>query len=262
MSREVHRVPLDFDWPLNKVWKGYLQPDELDGERCEACNGSGQTHFGWWLQKFSYAMGMLADDVRAQERGKPMHPWLREFPHPHGHWEYPVDGDPQSGPGQFIIDRPSADALDFFGALLGVDKEKITGQMFGEDPHYAVMRKLLEATGTDVSCQDCGGHGETEKYPGQRAEAETWKPTGPPEGEGWQLWSTISEGSPISPVFSSADGLAGWMSDPARGRDWVPQETAAKFIADGWAPTGAVTADGGAMSGVEYMGWTTPNTEK
>lgn len=24
MGREVRRVPVDFDWPINKVWKGYL----------------------------------------------------------------------------------------------------------------------------------------------------------------------------------------------------------------------------------------------
>lgn len=255
MSNEVRRVPLDFDWPLNKVWSGYVRPAELGGERCEECNGSGQTHFGWWLQAFSYAMGMLAEDVREQERGKPMHPWLSNFPHPHGHWEYPVAGDPQSGPGRFVIDRPSADALDFFAALMNVDKEKITGSLFGRQPSYAVMTKLLEVTGADVSCKACGGEGSTEKYPGQRAEADAWVPTGPAEGEGWQLWETVSDGSPISPVFSTADALAGWMSDPERGDRWVPAETAQKFIEAGWAPTGVGRPGRGVVSGIEAVGW-------
>ena len=26
MGRELKRVPLDFDWPQNKVWHGYLNP--------------------------------------------------------------------------------------------------------------------------------------------------------------------------------------------------------------------------------------------
>ena len=117
MSREVRRVPLDFDWPLNKVWKGYKRPSRLDGDTCHACNGSGQTHFGWWLQHLSQRMGMLATDVRDQQRGMPMHPSLTEFPYPHRHFEYPIKDDPQSGPGRFVIDRPSPDALDFFGAL-------------------------------------------------------------------------------------------------------------------------------------------------
>lgn len=255
MSNDVRRVPLGFDWPLNKVWGGYTRPAELEGERCEECNGSGQTHFGWWLQKFSHVMGMLAEDVREQERDKPMHPWLREFPHPHGHWEYPVADDPQSGPGRFVVDRPSADALDFFASLMNVDKAEITGQLFGKSPQYVVMTRLLELTGTDVSCQACGGQGSTEKYLGQRAEADAWVPTGPAEGEGWQLWSTVSEGSPISPVFATADDLAGWMSDPARGDRWVPADVAQKFIDAGWAPTGVVTETRGAVSGIEAVGW-------
>jgi hypothetical protein len=28
MGRELKRVPLDFDCPLNKVWKGYINPFE------------------------------------------------------------------------------------------------------------------------------------------------------------------------------------------------------------------------------------------
>lgn len=35
----------------------------------------------------------------------------------------------------------------------------------------------------------------------------------PPTGEGFQLWESTSEGSPISPVFPSAEDLAEWMSE-------------------------------------------------
>lgn len=34
----------------------------------------------------------------------------------------------------------------------------------------------------------------------------------PPEGNGYQLWSTTSGGSPISPVFETMSGLAKWCS--------------------------------------------------
>lgn len=27
MGRELKRVPLDFDWPLNERWKGYVSPE-------------------------------------------------------------------------------------------------------------------------------------------------------------------------------------------------------------------------------------------
>lgn len=256
MSREIKRVPLTFDWPIDKTWEGYESPTSLEGERCEPCNASGQTHFGWWLQNFSYVMGMLADDVHHQEQGKPMHPWLIEFPRHHGHFEYPVKGDPQSGYGTFVIDRPGPDAVEFFTRLIATEADK--DSYAGKEPHYAVVRKLLEITGMDVTCPDCNGRGSTEKYPGQRAEAEAWEASEPPEGDGWQLWQTVSDGAPMSPVFATADELAGWMSDPARGSDWVPAATAAQFIAAGWAPSGIFTPGTGVVTGVEYVGHHAP----
>ena len=243
MSRKIHRVPVDFDWPLNKVWQGYLEPDELRGEPCPACNASGQTHFGWWLQRMSYVMGMLADDVREQERGKPLHPWLRDFPNAHGHWENH----------QWVTDRPSPDALEFFARLMDVDPSEITGSLFGKDTHYAVLRKLLEITGVDVGCQTCEGHGSTEKYPGQRAEAEAWEPTGPPEGDGWQLWESVSEGSPISPVFADREGLIHWLTtDYSWGAQRTPltREQAEAFVGAGSSIGSFVmTGDGRQISG-------------
>jgi ribonucleoside-diphosphate reductase alpha chain len=43
MSREVKRVPVGFDWPLNKVWSGYLMPDTMDLPTCGDCAGDGYT---------------------------------------------------------------------------------------------------------------------------------------------------------------------------------------------------------------------------
>ena len=37
MGREVKRVALDFDWPLNEVWEGFLTPDKFSETPCEAC---------------------------------------------------------------------------------------------------------------------------------------------------------------------------------------------------------------------------------
>ena len=33
---------------------------------------------------------------------------------------------------------------------------------------------------------------------------------GPPKGEGFQLWETTTEGSPVSPVFETLDELCEW----------------------------------------------------
>lgn len=37
MGRTLKRVPLDFDWPLNKVWRGYLISTCLDDADCDQC---------------------------------------------------------------------------------------------------------------------------------------------------------------------------------------------------------------------------------
>lgn len=36
-----------------------------------------------------------------------------------------------------------------------------------------------------------------------------------PEGEGYQLWETTTEGSPVSPIFETLDALCEWCEDNA-----------------------------------------------
>jgi hypothetical protein len=75
----------------------------------------------------------------------------------------------------------------------------------------------------------------------------------PPEGEGWQLWQTVSDG-PVTPVFATAEELIEYMSQPVPrdeqgpydpgeypempgGKGWR-HELAEKFVkGPGWAPT-------------------------
>lgn len=41
MGRKLMRVPMDFSWPLNKVWGGYLNPYTAQNIDCPDCDGSG-----------------------------------------------------------------------------------------------------------------------------------------------------------------------------------------------------------------------------
>ena len=43
MGRELKRVPLDFKWPENKPWEGYLNPHYAKSHNCPSCGGSGAT---------------------------------------------------------------------------------------------------------------------------------------------------------------------------------------------------------------------------
>lgn len=64
----------------------------------------------------------------------------------------------------------------------------------------------------------------------------------PPVGEGWQLWETVSEGSPESPVFTTSEELAQWMTTAEH--YGCALEAARKFIEDGYAPSLIGTAFG------------------
>lgn len=117
-----------------------------------------------------------------------------------------------------------------------------------------VIHRCMQA-GFDPWCPNCHGAGHLGTVE-QIAAYDAWRPEDPPVGPGWQLWETTG-GSPISPVFATADDLASWMSDPARDAAWVPQAVAAQFIAEGYAADG-YTRGGDVISGVEFKGYQPP----
>lgn len=106
MSHEVKRVPLDFGWPLNKVWEGYLMPDRLKERPCpagEACE-RGQTSARVWGEEIARLALMLDDDMGS--RGNDPYPFFRSVP-----------GGGTHGPRP----RPSADIREFVAGLAGRD---------------------------------------------------------------------------------------------------------------------------------------------
>lgn len=291
MGREIKRVPLDFDHPLNQVWTGYLMPDTLDEDKCPDCQ-NGYSPQAQHLHDLWY--GYLPFDPASTGSAPltPASPPVRAFaernianaPDFYGCGEHAIVREATrlanlwNGQWSHHLAQQDVDALVAAGRLHDfthtwvkgdgwVEKDpKVTPTAqqvndwslggFGHDSINAMIavRARCEREGSPVECATCQGHSTLEAYPGQRAQAEAWERTEPPAGEGWQLWETVSEGSPISPVFASSEELAAWMSDPERGRNWVPAEVAAKFIADGWAPSFVGSPRTGLVSGVEFVG--------
>ncbi|WP_406078734.1 hypothetical protein OG337_29010 [[Kitasatospora] papulosa] len=267
MSRSIRRVPLDFDWPQNKVWEGYLTPDKFNEIPCPDCtHGSDHptgysaeanaiyktfyphqiVHAGAWPGAHEHAQRLAWCDKLGQaevdmlvEEGR-LRTLVRREPTDDNprNWEWGTA--PRTAAEVNAANKPGAG----FGGDL--DHDSIN--------HMLLARFRCKQLGITLECGSCGGECGTEAYPGQRAEAEAWEATEPPVGDGWQLWETVSEGSPISPVFPAADDLARWMSDPERGTQWVPHATAAKFIADGWAPSAVSSPETGLVSGAEWVG--------
>lgn len=94
---------------------------------------------------------------------------------------------------------------------------------------YTIQKRLEELGEPKLSCGTCHGTGKVAwrthdwsgpddggKYYCPHCEGEKtpfFPHIDPPEGEGWQMWETTSEGSPISPVFETPEQLAKWLAD-------------------------------------------------
>jgi hypothetical protein len=232
MGRELRRVPMTFDWPLNKVWKGYLNPHyrECPKAATNECH-AGSTNAGKWMDAICRFLALIgeqaveepyADKLRARGQIFP-HPYLRDFPQaprtqiPHEivarlreleqreamaeHLRYLQQHPPQLLPF-------TEELVQFVTGLAGRKPDP----PFGGNLEWDLQKALLKAAGIDPEskwgiCKVCDGHGID---PAVRETYESWQPEPPPEGPGYQLWSTTSEGAPISPVLGTLDALCAW----------------------------------------------------
>ena len=187
--RTVMRVPLDFDWPLNTIWKGYLNP--YSPTECLQCNGSGQNP----------ETKKISDDWYSHNRDDGVEGW------------------------QHSLNQEEVDALWERGRLKSSFKEKPTAEQvnewsrigIGHDAvnHWICVEVRAKRYGVYGKCPLCKGNGHywcDDKY---EELWDGWEDIEPPTGEGWQLWETTSEGSPTSPVFETAEALAEWCVDNA-----------------------------------------------
>ena len=82
---------------------------------------------------------------------------------------------------------------------------------------------------------------------------EQWEPTDPPTGDGWQLWQSVSEGGPVSPVFAEREGLVAWLMSDAYNYGVsrpLSREQAEAFVSAGYSiGSGVITSDCRLISG-------------
>ncbi len=217
--RELRRVPLDFDAPLNEVWEGYRTPSEFEFPACPDCvdaPGYGpeaaaisntfyptQIAADWseaelaragklaWADKIGQAE---VDNLVAEGRLPVWDPELEvEGRIEHGYrggWRW---HEPRTAAEVNALNQPGHRGLDGHDAI----------------NHGILVRFRCQVLGIPLLCPTCGGDAiiATDE---QKAAADAWQWTEPPTGESFQLWETTSEGSPVSPVFASAEELADW----------------------------------------------------
>lgn len=281
MSREVRRVPLDFDWPLNEVWEGYLSPERFREKPCPDCKNGYSPHaqrlFDQWYGYVPFSpestgsTPLRADSpaVRAfAERNVSSAPeyygsneaavareaqrlaglWNRQWCHHLAQedvdalvaadrlWDFTCRWDPEHRWQK--VDPPVVPTAEQVNewSLRGMGHDSLNASV--------VIRARCEREGVPHLCQTCDGHAGLEAYEGQRAEAEAWEPTEPPTGEGWQLWETVSEGSPVTPVFSARLGLINFLSTSHYSSSPLTYDEAEGLVDAGWVPSLIATRNG------------------
>jgi len=81
------------------------------------------------------------------------------------------------------------------------------------------------------------------EYEGPPPEREYYRPYSDEEATWFQLWETVSEGTPVSPPFATKEELAQHLAkygdewDQSRGKGGWGIERARAFVEDGWAPS-------------------------
>lgn len=227
MGRELKRVALDFNWPVGTIWKGFISP--YRSIECKRCEGSGENdatrelsrswynlggprHSGWCYHLEQSEVDALIEKDR-----------LRDFT------SIFVPGEGW---------KPRTDAHVVTAAEVN-DWARKTMMAHDAINRWICVESRARRLGVWGHCDLCSGKGRywcDEKY---EALSEAWEQIEPPEGDGFQVWETVSEGAPITPVFSTAHDLAMWCAAQTDG--WFkrnsPYEQWMKFIDSGWVPS-------------------------
>jgi hypothetical protein len=263
MGRELKRVPLDFDWPLNTVWGGFINPFHHQSTKCPNCDGSGYSKEYKQLEArwYSHLVGGFRPEDRGSTPYTPDDPLVRRI------ITAKINHDAQAsrfyGTTESAI-RQEAQRMcaiwnsswshhlnaDDVDALLKADRlwdftrtprpgfgegapqhsngwlKKSNGYVpppkevndwslcgFGHDSSncWIVIKAELKRLGLPHLCARCNGEAQLWPTPAIKRRSDRFKETAPPTGEGFQIWETVSEGSPISPVFATPEELADWM---------------------------------------------------
>lgn len=261
MGRKLMRVPMDFDWPLNKVWSGYINHHWDKANKCQAC---GETGYAPMARRFSDEWYGSAEFDPVAYGAEPIalnHPAIVEFAswnaarscelgYPlaaaaeqrrlHALWrdqwshnliQADVDALVDEGRLREFTHRPrteeQAEALAKAGGYwmqepngytptaAEVNDWSMRGMGHDAINKYVCVKARCDREGVEYECPNCKGHGYTWSSPEDEEAYESWIRTDPPNGPGYQLWETTSEGSPVSPVFATIDELCEWCADGA-----------------------------------------------
>jgi hypothetical protein len=347
MGRQIKRVAADFNWPLEKVWRGYINPFYEHSHQCPDCeigySPMAQRFYDEWYGKVefdpvAYGSKLLTPEhpvlrawveaqvdrsIAAAASGTAMeyspkkgatfngrHCYytdngrltreqavereiIRLLGHYNNQWcHHLVEADVKAlvdGDRLYDFTRrplkgvPMEDYVRHHAYLLW-EEDKLAGNIEQPPQHYweksvedhdgywlprwngymptpdevngwslcgmghdsinahICVKARCEREGYEIVCPTCNGTGRYWEPKEAEEWAENWEKEEPPAGEAYQVWETVSEGSPISPAFLHPEDLARWMANSP------PWGAAQPMSADKWLKW--ITGSGYAVSAV------------
>lgn len=280
MGREIRRVPVGFDWPIDKTWWGFLRPQDLRSEKCDRCDGIGYSTIAlemynkWYgyidyypispgLKPFEATEQAIVDFAKRNvSKTYTGDAWIKKE-----YTDHELNREARrltnlfNGMWMYHLNQEEIDVMwDYeYSGLKDLFKEKPDPFTYNRSAISAVFLTLYPDTiikhyakkeNFDPYCEKCKGEGSFEA-PG----AKWWTETPVPEGPAYQLWETVSEGSPVSPSFETPEELAQWLSDNYDNKLYrLSYEKWLAFInGPGWAPSAVGGGPEGFISGVEFI---------
>lgn len=259
MGREIKRVALNFDWPLNQTWAGYLNPFYQYCHKCSYCEGTGFSPAAKRINDQWYGNAPFSPSETGSQLLTIKTPVVRAFaernckhaPDFYGSSEQSVVREAQRLVDMWNLEwchhleQADVDALLEKGRLYDLTRdghiptvvevnEWSIGGFLGHDSinHWTCVQAKCERLGIQQNCKHCNGSGEQWDTQSHKYLYDTWEDIEPPQGEGWQLWETVSEGSPISPVFTNDEAFAQWLIENGHS-----EHSAREFIKIGSVPS-------------------------
>ena len=251
MGRELKRVSMDFNWPLHKIWKGYINPFYKKASDCLKCGGTGYSLKAEKLRDLWYGHFPFVPEDRNSKPfplgekniidtaikninnrgycGKVDHfisiEEKRLCDLYNSQWQYHLnDLD--------VLALVEADRLREFTHILTNDGWKAKNPSYvptskevndwsilglGHDliNCWVVIKAECKRNQWEIACKKCNGEGKVWPSKKIKEKHENWERQHPVVGNGFQLWETTSNGSPVSPVFDSLEKLCVWCEDNA-----------------------------------------------
>jgi len=230
MGRTLKRVPISFDWPENQPWKGFINP--YRSTDCPDCTPR------------DYAPG-YNDQAAEVYAGAYSH--LESETWPRGEsWRYNLTQEEinllhEKGRIHNLDEPPEAEEYN----KRSKRKKIRPGGLDAIDVSIIVEHR----TDGTTKCERCGGSAQVWYSEDIKQKYNNWERKEPPKGEGWQVWETVSEGSPITPVFETPEKLVNYLYLEL---EWS-QEAAENFLYEDQNAPSMIADENGIQKGHEAI---------